>query len=182
MAKFRTPYDTLLRVRRIEEDKAKAGLAEANGAERAARAAFAARVEEYPRLIAPPNDETDLGGFRRHQVRARAAAESVTLARQRVESAADQTNQARDVVRVASMRTQGLERLVDRAREERQREILTADQRTAEESATGLRRRARRAPRPAPPAPPGAIGTAMREPMSSDGLDDTADAGGRGRR
>lgn len=136
MAKFSTPYDTLLRVRRIEEDKAKAGLAIANGAQRSAQTHLDDRVNEYPSLVRPPDAETDLGGFRRHHALAEAAAASVTQARQRVEEAQTATEEARGVVRTAAMRTQGLERLVDRAREERFAEMLTADQRAAEESAT----------------------------------------------
>ncbi|WP_168582417.1 hypothetical protein [Gephyromycinifex aptenodytis] len=136
MAKFITPYDTLLRVRRIEEDKAKAALAEANAAQRAAQTVLSTRVQEYPKVVRPPDAETDLSGFQRHHAVAQAAASSVTLARQCLEDAQETTVQARGDVRTASMRTQGLERLVERAREERFAEMLTVDQRAAEESAT----------------------------------------------
>lgn len=136
MAKFKTPYDTLLRVRRIEEDRAKAEMAVAMHAERDAVATLETRREEYPRVVAPPDSETDLGGFRRHISRAEAAAASVTQAASAVESAHEHVDSAREALRQAAMRTQGLERLVERARTERLAEMLEADQRTAEESMT----------------------------------------------
>lgn len=134
MAKFKTPYDTLLRVRRIEEDRAKAEMATASHTEREAQATFADRVEAYPTLVRPPDAETDLVGFRRHHQTSQAAASSVTQAAQAAESAHEQVESAREALRAAAMRTQGLERLVDRAHEERFAQMLRADQRTAEES------------------------------------------------
>jgi len=136
MAKFKTPYDTLLRVRRIEEDRAKAEMATASIAEREAAGTLERRRADYPRLVRPPDAETPLVDFRRHQVSAEAAAASVTQATQAYESAHEQTESAREALRAAAMRTQGLERLVERAREERLAEMLDADQRTAEESAS----------------------------------------------
>ncbi|GMA38266.1 hypothetical protein [Mobilicoccus caccae] len=136
MAKFTTPYDTLLRVRRIEEDKAKAEMASASHAQRAAQATLESREAAYPDLVRPPDAETALRDFRRHQESAEAAAASVTQARQANESAYEQLESARTLLQEAAMRTQGLERLVDRAREERFREMLDADQRAAEESAS----------------------------------------------
>lgn len=136
MAKFKTPYDTLLRVRRIEEDKAKGEMALAMHAHRDAVRTLEVRREEYPSVVAPPDSETDLGGFRRHVARAEAAAASVTQAAAAVDSAAEHVDSAREAVKQAAMRTQGLERLVQRAKEERFAEMLEADQRTAEESMT----------------------------------------------
>lgn len=140
MPAFRTPYDTLLRVRRIEEDRAKAEMAGASLAERDAAGTFEQRRTDYPRLVRPPDAETDLVHFRRHHVSAEAAAASVTQARQALESAHEQTESARNALRAAAMRTQGLERLVDRAREERLAEMLVADQKAAEESASRKRK------------------------------------------
>lgn len=136
MAKFSTPYDTLVHVRRIEEDKAKAALSEANLAERTASGLLATRMQEYPTAVCPPDAETDVASFRRHHSIAHAAASSVTQAHRGVEEAREATGQALSAVRAASTRTQGLERLVERARDKRLDELLTADQRAAEESAT----------------------------------------------
>ena len=65
MAKMKTPYDTLLRVRRIEEEKAKAALAVANHAQRAAAATLEDRRAYYASAAAQPDGETDLSAFRR---------------------------------------------------------------------------------------------------------------------
>ncbi len=137
MAKLKTPYDTLLRVRRIEEDKAKAALAVANHAQREAAARLDASREYYSSVAAPPNGETDLGAFRRAVAHGTAAAQAVGIAAGALESSQRTTQQAIDATRKASMRTQGLEKLVDRAREARMKEMLAADQRTAEESMAG---------------------------------------------
>ncbi len=140
MAKFRTPYDTLLRVRRIEEDKAKGELAVANRAQREAAAALESRREYYSSISQLPRGETDLGGFRRRVAHGVAAAQAVGIAAHSLEQAQRTTQSAISTVRRAAMRSQGLERLVDRAKEARWREMLAADQRSAEESMTGKHR------------------------------------------
>lgn len=143
MAKLKTPYDTLLRVRRIEEDKAKAALAVANHAQRAAAAVLQDRHEYYTSTTAPPDGETDLGAFRRAVAHGAAAAQAVGIAAEALESSRLTTQEAIEATRLASMRTQGLEKLVDRAREARMQEMLAADQRTAEESMAGKTARRR---------------------------------------
>lgn len=155
MPKFTTPYDTLLRVRRIEEDRAKADLAAANLGRRRAQGRLDANRAGYARAIAQPHGETELAAFTAHAAHARSAAQAVGLAVGEVEQADEARSQAAQVTRQASMRTQGLERLVERAREARDAEMLAADQRTAEESMTGKRRAASagpsaRRPRPGP--------------------------------
>lgn len=142
MAKFSTPYDTLLRVRRIEEDKAKAALASANAGQREAAARLEASREAYVHAARAPHGETDLAAFTAHRRHAQAAAGAVGLARTEVEKAEEAKADAVDVVRQASMRTQGLERLVERAKQQRMDEMLAADQRTAEESMAGKKRKA----------------------------------------
>lgn len=139
MAKFTTPYDTLLRVRRIEEDRAKAALAVANQARRDAQARLESRQDAYGRAAVPTNGETDLVSFRGQVAHLEAAARSVVIAGTDVETADRSRAVAVEATRQASMRTQGLERLVDRAREARMQEMLAADQRTAEESMAGKR-------------------------------------------
>lgn len=141
MPKFRTPYDTLLRVRRIEEDKAKAALAEANLGLRRAQETLDADRAYYARVSSPTHGETAIGGFLASAAHAAAAAREVGVARAHVEEAADSRGLAVEATRVASMRTQGLERLVERAHEAHVQEMLAADQRTAEESMAGARRR-----------------------------------------
>ena len=140
MPKFTTPYDTLLRVRRIEEDKAKAVLAAANHAHREAQAAVTARQERVAGLPGP-DPEMDLGAFRSHVAHTVAAVDAVGWAAARAEKTGEARAAAVETTRQASMRTQGLGRLVERAKEARVQEMLAADQRTAEESMAGTRGR-----------------------------------------
>lgn len=140
MPRSTTPYDTLLRVRRIEEDRAKAGLAAANAERRRAQDRLDASRAGYARAATPPHGETDLAAFSAHAFHARSAAQAVGVARTELEKSDEARGEAIEVTRQASMRTQGLERLVERAREARAAEMLAADQRTAEESMTGRTR------------------------------------------
>ena len=145
MAKFTTPYDTLLRVRRIEEDKAKAVLASANATHREAVAHLEATREAHAAAMERSYGETSLEGFMRDALHGQRLAESVVLAGREVEKT-DQARQAAiEHVTAASRKTQGLEKLVDRAREERMQQILAADQQVAEESSAGRRARASKA-------------------------------------
>ncbi len=136
MPKFTTPYDTLLRVRRIEEDRAKAALAAANLAHRQAEATVEQRRADVA-AISSPDGEIDLGAFRRHAAHTVSAAKAVVWSAAIAEKTGDARLAAVEDTRRASMRTQGLERLVDRAKEARVAEMLAADQRTAEESMAG---------------------------------------------
>ncbi|MDO5711285.1 MAG: hypothetical protein Q4P32_06045 [Micrococcales bacterium] len=144
MAKLKTPYDTLLRIRRIEEDKAKAALAVANHAQRAAAAALQDRRSYYASAAVAPDGETDLGAFQRQVAHGTAAARAVGIAAGSLQSSQRTTQQAIEATRAASMRSQGLEKLVARAKDAWMHEMLAADQRTAEESMAGKRGRARR--------------------------------------
>lgn len=141
MPKFTTPYDTLLRVRRIEEDKAKAELAAANHARRQAQAGLDARRSHYSSAVSGPDGEMALAAFRGRLAHRTAAAQAVGWARAQVEKCEEARLVAIEATRQASMRTQGLEKLVERAKEVRTAEMLAADQRTAEESMTGKRAR-----------------------------------------
>ena len=137
MATFRTPYDTLLRVRRIEEDTAKAALAAANHARREAQARLQAGLGHYGDARHLPDGETGVAAFLGRLAHARSAAQEVQLAGSAVEQADGARAEALEGVREASMRSQGLERLVERAQEAHLHEMLAADQRAAEESMSG---------------------------------------------
>lgn len=151
MAKFTTPYDTLLRVRRIEEDKAKAALAAANHAHRSAQAGLASRRAHFDEAATVPVGEMDVSAFARRVAHTRLAAEGVGWGQAAVEKAHEARVVAVEDTRQASMRTQGLEKLVERAKEARMTEMLAADQRTAEESMAG--KRGRRSSKPAAASP-----------------------------
>lgn len=141
MPKSTTPYDTLWRVRRIEEDKAKAELAAANNAHRQAQTGLDSRRTHYSSAVVSPDGEMDLAAFRGRLAHTTAAAQAVGWARAEVENSEQARLAAVEATRQASMRTQGLERLVERAKKAREQELLAADQRTAEESMTGKRAR-----------------------------------------
>ncbi|WP_226346423.1 hypothetical protein [Agilicoccus flavus] len=169
MPKFTTPYDTLLRVRRIEEDKAKAALAEANLGARRAEQALLDRREHYQRQAASlPHGETDLGGFLAAAARGTAAAKAVDAARADVETADAARGVAVRATLAASQRTQGLERLVERAKQVRVEEMLAADQRTAEESMAGGHARRRGATPPAHPPRDAATDPNQTDPNQTD--------------
>lgn len=141
MAKFTTPYDTLLRVRRIEEDRAKAGLAEANAHSRAAQQRLESARTVHRDAMDRPRSETSLDGFMREALRGQRLAQSVVWASYEVETAEVARQEAIGVVTRASQKTQGLEKLVDRAKDERFQQMLAADQQVAEESSAGARAR-----------------------------------------
>ncbi len=137
MAK-RSQLDTLLRIRRLEEDLAKAALAAANHAERQAQEGLQASRDNY-RQAEPTADEVDPAAFLRHRAAGAALGAGIMQAEQRRDGATQDREQSRATMRTARMRTQGLERLVDRATQARFQEMLAADQRTAEESMAGKR-------------------------------------------
>lgn len=141
MARVTTSYDTLLRIRRIEEDKAKAELAVANHAHRQAQAGLDSRRAHYRAAAERPDGEMDVTAFRGRLAHTTAAAQGVGWARVEVEKSQETRLAAVEATRQASMRTQGLEKLVERAEQARLDEMLAADQRTAEESMTGKRAR-----------------------------------------
>lgn len=144
MVKFSTPYDTLLRVRRIEEDRAKAELAQANATKRAAEHQLESARQVHRDAMDRPRSETSLGGFMREALRGQRLAQSVIWASYEVENAEAARLEAVGVVTKAAQKTQGLEKLVDRAKEERFQQILAADQQVAEESSVGVRARLQR--------------------------------------
>jgi hypothetical protein len=139
----RDRLDLLLRVRRIEEDQAKAVLAHANDHARRAVADLDRARRDYAAAPAPV-DGVDSAAFLRRQSAAVAAAASVMAADHRRVDAAEQAGQARSAALAASTRSQGMERLLERADQARLADFLAADQRAAEESRAGTRTGGRR--------------------------------------
>ena len=138
--------DTLLRVRRIEEETSRGRLAEATRTERGARTRLERAHEQYAAPTGPegapgttvvsrsapaPMSPTAFLGARRHRD---ALAGAVRLA----DGAAREATRAGEVARTAwsetAMRLAALERLDARAVEADRLDRLAADQRTAEES------------------------------------------------
>ena len=153
--------DTLLRVRRIEEETGRGHLAAAAHAERAARGLLEEASHEYAvatagvatAVDATAVDATDgvarsgtdlvgvaptalsafLGTRRRHE----ALAGTVRVAGAGVTQAQSTSDMARTAWSAAAMRLSALERLDERGREADRLARLATDQRTAEESASG---------------------------------------------
>lgn len=139
----RTQLGTLLRIRTLEEDLAKGALARANAATRTAQARLQQTIELYEERVAPPGS-TDVADFRRRLAMNASAAAMVRGAQRGVLDAHEVVASARDDVKTARVRSQGLERLVERVDSEAFAELLAADQRTAEESMAGKSFRGRR--------------------------------------
>lgn len=139
----RKQLGTLLRIRNLEEDLAKGALARANAATRAAQARLEQTIEVYEERVAPP-ESTDVADFRRRLAMNASAAAMVRGAERGVLDAHESAASARDDVKAARVRSQGLERLVERVDSEAFAELLAADQRTAEESMAGKTFRGRR--------------------------------------
>jgi flagellar FliJ protein len=130
----------VLRVRQIQEERRQGDLARATAAALEAEGASAAarhRYEERARHL-PAADPASFVGARTLAV-ARAA--HVAQAATQHALAVGESDRARALLTEAMTRTQGLERLVERADVIRLRELLAADQRAAEESASASRRR-----------------------------------------
>lgn len=139
----RKQLGTLLRVRKLEEDLAKGSLSKANAARRAADLQLVDTIAIYEERVAPP-ESSDVADFQRRLAMNASAAAMVRGAERGVEDAQQATEQARDHVKVARVRSQGLERLVERVDSEAFAEMLVTDQRTAEESRAGHQTRGRR--------------------------------------
>jgi flagellar export protein FliJ len=133
--------DTLLRVRRIEEETSRGRLATAAHAERTARGTLEEAHQRYAAaaesaVAAPLSDF--LGVRRQHD----ALAGTVRVAAGAVVQAEGASDGARQAWTATAMRLAALERLDERGREADRQARLAADQRTAEESAASRPSRA----------------------------------------
>lgn len=141
MSARRDRLRVVLRVRQIQEERRQADLARASAtaAEAAGLSTAARRRYEECSDRTPANDPASFVGARTLAVaRAAHVAQAATLHA----LAVGESDRARALLTEAMTRTQGLERLVQRAEVVRLRERLAADQRAAEESAYASRGRA----------------------------------------
>ena len=129
--------NTLLRVRRIEEELTRARLGAAATAESVAvqgvslaRAEYDSRPESQPEGVA--------ADFLRGRSRAEARAAALSHATARLAHASQETGVARDRWSDAAMRMTAIERLDERAREQARLEQLAADQRVSEETSAAV--------------------------------------------
>ena len=134
--------DTLLRVRRIQEEIRRGRLAGEVAAERRAQHVLEQSQERYDargaKHLVVPEAAPDFVAQRRY---AGALAGAVCAAGISVDAAAQVTVLARRDWSEAAMRKAALERLEDRAREVAATERLAAEQRTSEESSSAQHRR-----------------------------------------
>lgn len=117
MKRYEFRMAKVLRVRRLQEDAARAGVAVARSAEREAETAVAASQEHYRGLAADVANASAMDFLsQRDQVAFRAT--GVRLAEGRLSTATDATAQAVAGWRVTHQRVEALERLDERRRED----------------------------------------------------------------
>lgn len=142
MTRLTSRLSTLLRVRRIQEEISRGRLAADSEAERRTRVALEQAHAQYEAPVAQPSAEpATTGGFVAQQLHRGVLAGAVRAAVARVDTAGQVTVLARRDWSEAARRMATLERLDDRAREAARRELLSAEQRTSEESSTAKRER-----------------------------------------
>lgn len=142
MSRRTSRLDTLLRVRRIQEEIRRGLLAREVMAERRALQTLEQSHERYAapvaeRAVAPEMTRVFLANRRDRG----ALAGSVRAASAGVDAAAQVTFIARHVWSEAAMRMAALERLEDRARDAERTERLTTEQRTSDESGSARHQR-----------------------------------------
>jgi flagellar FliJ protein len=130
--KYRFRLDAVVRVRRIEEDRAAADLAAANRAVHEAEAELDRRLEHY-RAIEGAGTAISSESFLAERTRRSHAADGVVLAGAAKIAAEDEAERLREVWSAAAMRVRALERLDERRRDEheldvRREEVVTLDE------------------------------------------------------
>jgi flagellar protein FliJ len=142
MTRRTSRLSTLLRVRRLQEEISRGRLVAENEAERGTRRELEQAQSRYEAPIAePPAEPRTTQGFVAQQFHRGALAGAVRAAMTRVDTAAQIAVLARHDWSEAARRMAALERLDDRAREAALHELLSAEQRTSEESGTAKLRR-----------------------------------------
>lgn len=142
MTRRSSRLNTLLKVRRIQEEIRRGRLAGEVVAERRAQQALEQAHERYAVPADEPTVALETAKVFLMQRRQRGAlAGSVRAASAGADTAAQVTLLARAQWSEAAMRMTALERLADRAREAARTEILATEQRASDESASALRQR-----------------------------------------
>jgi flagellar FliJ protein len=136
MRRYRFRLEPVLRVRRIEEDRARGAYAAAQRAEDdQARRSQAAAVA-YEHAVATPPAASDANGFLRQMQHRAAMAEQVVAERNRLAAARVAVEQARLVWADAKAKVGALERLDERKRAEHAAEAVKADDAATDELVT----------------------------------------------
>ena len=117
MKRYEFRGEKVLRVRRLQEDLARAGVAAARHEEQAAGEAVSASQQRYAQL-AHDSGQSSAAGFVADRERAAYRATAVTTAQQHQRAAQDATAQALQAWQLAHRKVDGLERLDERRRNE----------------------------------------------------------------
>lgn len=147
MKKFRFRLDSVLRVRRIQEDLARAQLLAANRDVLLATDALRARDSEYAAVDRPAGQQS-LDAFHLALFRLDSAAGAVRVARDARAAALDRAEERRVEWTAASQKVSALERLEERARDEHAVEVRRDEDRLVDDLVVS-RHRAVRIPSPA---------------------------------
>jgi flagellar FliJ protein len=126
MNRYRFRLESVLRVRRAEEELARQELARANARLRAAMEAFRRESERYGALESAPG-ALDPTGFRQARAYAELAAATVDAARQVMDAAAEEAAGRYVAWSEAATLVAALERIDDRRRAEHREEALRAE-------------------------------------------------------
>ena len=142
MKRFRFRLEQVLRVRRLQEDMARAALMTAHHGARAAADVLNARIEDYSRASRPSGAQT-YDDFNRTQSHLDNAAGAITAARGVYSQAVDVVDTRQHEWASARQRVAALERLEARRREEHAIEVRRAEDRLVDDLVVA--RHARRA-------------------------------------
>ncbi len=141
MKRYRFRLESVLRVRRIEEDRAAQQLAESRRAEAAALERQHAAESAYARR-GDQRRQQAAASFLANRVLADAGAATVILARKRHATAVELVDTRRDEWTAAAGRVTGLERLDERGRDAHRREDQRVEAIAVDDLVTGRHGRA----------------------------------------
>jgi flagellar protein FliJ len=140
--RYRFRLEQALRVRRVQEDLAKAALSEAQRRLAAVERALAERLDRY-RATPGPGGALPSTAFLEGRARHRLAAATVLAAGVERQLALETVAGARDAWRAAAMKVQALERLDRRRREEHGIELARHEELAVDDLVTGMAARRR---------------------------------------
>jgi len=132
LKRFRFRLEQVLRVRRIQEELARAALISANNAAREAAGTVNARVADYE-AAARPGGAQSYEEFNRTQTRLDNAARAITLARAAYRQALDVVEDRKRDWSGARQRVAALERLESRRRDEHAIELRREEDRLVDD-------------------------------------------------
>ena len=132
MKRFRFRLEQVLRVRRVQEDMARAALLHAHREARAAAESVNARIADYA-AASRPNGAQSYEAFNRMQFDLDNAAGAIAVARAEYRQALDVVDRHRADWAAARQRVAALERLEQRRRDEHAIEVRRAEDRLVDD-------------------------------------------------